>query len=1204
MTLDATSVVSGLPAAGREVDRFGNQVAAASQKATQGLDRVRISTRDLIGSAAGLTVVAAGVAAVTQALASLPQRGIGFSSEIEVAQLGMAGILRSMTAVNGRQTEWNQALGIAGDMIGKLNDDALRTAASSQELVGVFQALLGPGLAARMTLDQIRELTVVGTNAVKSLGLNGAQVVQELRDLVQGGITTAGSSLATALGLKDEDIAKAKASSEGLFNFLMKRLQGFKDSSDAFGNTLKGSFDQLQEGATRVAADGMQPLTEAIKAAVQESAKLFVTTDASGQQQVNQQLVAGIREYAQGAATALQVGRDVAVQAWAHRDAIVALAGAYAAFRLGQWGSEAATAVRAQLDLAQASRLARVEAAATVATDAQATMSSREKVAALLAELQATQATTAAEAQAAASKVTQLAATNEAIVASRAEVVAKMEAARATMAQAQAQIQAAAAAGAQSYALATLREGTATLAAAQARHAALMAELAVLGQQQTRVSAQLAAATAAQTAAQEAAAASAGRLAAATGAAGAAAGAASLAARGFGVVVGALGGPVGIAIMAVTGLAMWLYRLKSAADDAAVTAVQIQRAEQMAASGKTPELRDVAAMEAELGRWKQKRDELMASGGSSTEWVNGAPVKSTLDSVNAGIAQLEERLGKVKAASGQASQGNQQMTLTLEGARQAWMKSNADVKTGSAIQQEYQQKLQASRNAFQQYLEVLKAQPGGASLRTLEDAQARQLENEKGLKQERDKAIKALNADAVQADKHNLDAQIEAVKQGYKLKAVATADGLDEIDSLVKRDLLSEYSAVARRREIQLGDLQSREQALRRELELTRKKKDSQKEAAALEGELVELAAQRQTLLSKSGRDQEELLVAPQLAQLKAMRDTVASTYEQIAAQEAQNAVIGKAKAAANDFTIAQLQRQRADLEATDNVIPGYIKALDDRIAAEQRLRNVVAAGEGIQIAQDWKDKQREQARKMGEDVRSTFLSGVSSLMEGDASALTSIGKSFRNAIVTSVAGAFYDATIKQSVDYFTGWLATSLRAAMGGGGGGSSGASFGLSLLSGLGSAYSGGLSGAAAAAAASSIGGSDTLGTMIGLMGLVKSAKGNVFDGAAGLRAYSSSIVDRPTIFPFAKGGIGLMGEAGTEGIFPLKRDGQGRLGVIAMGGANGPTQVTFAPVSHLYMDARADLGASMAAGQRMLAENNKRQAAELKRAGVMPE
>ena len=49
---------------------------------------------------------------------------------------------------------------------------------------------------------------------------------------------------------------------------------------------------------------------------------------------------------------------------------------------------------------------------------------------------------------------------------------------------------------------------------------------------------------------------------------------------------------------------------------------------------------------------------------------------------------------------------------------------------------------------------------------------------------------------------------------------------------------------------------------------------------------------------------------------------------------------------------------------------------------------------------------------------------------------------------------------------------------------------------------------------------------------------------------------VVSMPTRFPLS-GGTGLMGESGPEAIMPLKRGGDGRLGVAASGGQ--PVQVT---------------------------------------------
>ena len=58
------------------------------------------------------------------------------------------------------------------------------------------------------------------------------------------------------------------------------------------------------------------------------------------------------------------------------------------------------------------------------------------------------------------------------------------------------------------------------------------------------------------------------------------------------------------------------------------------------------------------------------------------------------------------------------------------------------------------------------------------------------------------------------------------------------------------------------------------------------------------------------------------------------------------------------------------------------------------------------------------------------------------------------------------------------------------------------------------------------------------------------------------NGGIVDSPTLFKFANGGVmrdGLMGEAGPEAILPLKRGRGGKLGVAMQGEGGGSTNVT---------------------------------------------
>lgn len=267
------------------------QVAQSSQRASKALDSLS-GLKNFAIDTASITAGIAGFEALTTAIHNTIGAVGTFYTSMETNQVGMAGILSSMTTLKGNALDFNTAMGISGSIMKKLNDEALRTAATSEELVNTFRALLGPGLGAGMDVDQIIQLTTTGVNAVKSLGLDGTQLVQELRDLVQGGIQPASSTLATALGLTDKDIEAAKSSSQGLFNFLMERLEGFRQASEYTQNTFKGKFDQIKEGLTRGAAEGFEPIFEAVKAQMGEIGNYLLPVDEITKQiQINPQFI-------------------------------------------------------------------------------------------------------------------------------------------------------------------------------------------------------------------------------------------------------------------------------------------------------------------------------------------------------------------------------------------------------------------------------------------------------------------------------------------------------------------------------------------------------------------------------------------------------------------------------------------------------------------------------------------------------------------------------------------------------------------------------------------------------------------------------------------------------------------------------------------------------------------------------------------------
>lgn len=232
-----------------------------------------------------------GIDAIGQATTALVSPGWQLANLLETEQIGMAGILSSMTSLHGESLKWNDAMAMSKVIMKDLTIEAAKTAATSEELISTFRALLGPGLGAGMTAKEIEQATVTGVNAVKSMGLDGRQLVQELRDLVQGGIQPASSTLATALGLTDSDIKAAKQSSEGLFKFLMERLAGFKQSSTEYGNTLSGMLAQVKEGYALAQVQAVESLRDTAKGILKDIRDVLYTKD----MQINPAFVEGFK---------------------------------------------------------------------------------------------------------------------------------------------------------------------------------------------------------------------------------------------------------------------------------------------------------------------------------------------------------------------------------------------------------------------------------------------------------------------------------------------------------------------------------------------------------------------------------------------------------------------------------------------------------------------------------------------------------------------------------------------------------------------------------------------------------------------------------------------------------------------------------------------------------------------------------------------
>ncbi|MCR1325319.1 MULTISPECIES: phage tail tape measure protein [unclassified Enterobacter] len=265
--------------------------------------------------------------------------------------------------------------------------------------------------------------------------------------------------------------------------------------------------------------------------------------------------------------------------------------------------------------------------------------------------------------------------------------------------------------------------------------------------------------------------------------------------------------------------------------------------------------------------------------------------------------------------------------------------------------------------------------------------------------------------------------------------------------------------------------------------------------------------------------------------------------------------------------TAGMSDRQRSRFDETQQIDRVFTKAGGDKSTQAVIARNealdaldkkykAIAAAEADWMSgvsrgyANWFDEISDVSGTVSDGVKTTLDSAfgnVTSMLEGNKVSWKSWGISVLQ-IIEKVA------------------LQMAVVSAMGGT---SSGSGIFGSLIGSVGSFFGGGAGASASTGTAVSSYGSS----------FQFNAKGGVYDSPS-LSAFSNGIVRNPTMFAFAKGGAGIMGEAGPEAIMPLTRAPDGSLGVRAVGGGGGQS-VSSAPQVYITIDGNGNTSTQTSPG-----------------------
>lgn len=277
---------------------------AEGKKTNNTFNRISFTFRRLIGIMAAFTIARTVVREFNQMIGS----AIRFNAELERNRVGLSGLIAAASDIRdplGERLSLEQQLQAAQDIsidqMNELRRAAINTTATFEELSNAFSTAVAPGLQAGLDLDEIREITVSISQAATGLGLAQNQLAEEIRSLFQGTITPRNTRIATALGISNEDIRRAKELGT-LYEFLDRRFKAISETGKELANTFTGSLNRASDAFKQLLAEASEPLFEQLKGGLKDVREAIFPEGTEGVELFNTDSLEVFRELFEGLA--------------------------------------------------------------------------------------------------------------------------------------------------------------------------------------------------------------------------------------------------------------------------------------------------------------------------------------------------------------------------------------------------------------------------------------------------------------------------------------------------------------------------------------------------------------------------------------------------------------------------------------------------------------------------------------------------------------------------------------------------------------------------------------------------------------------------------------------------------------------------------------------------------------------------------------
>lgn len=232
-------------------------------------DRIR-GTSSGLGSIfrqiAGFGAAYLGFNAMRGLFGGLVRGAISFNDELGRTRIGLQSVL---AATSAGTLNFQQAGAVADQVFRQLSDDAITSTATTQELFGIFQGIVGPIRAAGFGLQTVREITNSTVSAASALGVDFAQAQRDISLMVRGaaGMDVRLFSMLRSTGAITEDTQawNRNLTTQQRVERLRQALAMFAPAAEAYGRSWAGLTSSLRDLQQQFLGALSSPVLERIR---------------------------------------------------------------------------------------------------------------------------------------------------------------------------------------------------------------------------------------------------------------------------------------------------------------------------------------------------------------------------------------------------------------------------------------------------------------------------------------------------------------------------------------------------------------------------------------------------------------------------------------------------------------------------------------------------------------------------------------------------------------------------------------------------------------------------------------------------------------------------------------------------------------------------------------------------------------------------